>query len=96
VAVRDGAEALLAELPPGRALRIRPLPPVPIWNHWGVASLLFVESLMGGSWIAMRDVALHPGNDEWRLLYDNGDHLQDYHSQAHKQTCQIPSISPAS
>jgi hypothetical protein len=52
VAVRDGAAALLAQLPPGRAMRIRPLPPLPIWNHWAVASLLF--GLLSTEWILRR------------------------------------------
>jgi len=52
VRVADGPQQLLSAIPSGRAIRIRPLPPQPIWNHWSVASLLF--GLLCGEWILRR------------------------------------------
>ncbi len=43
---------LSAAIPAGRSVRIRPLPPLPIWNHWGVALAVF--GLLCSEWIIRR------------------------------------------
>lgn len=49
----DSAERELSDaIPAGRSLRIRPLPPLPIWNHWGVALVVF--GLLCSEWIIRR------------------------------------------
>ena len=47
---------LLAELPPGRHVRMEALPPVPIWNSWKIA-VLFVGILVT-EWILRKRAGL--------------------------------------
>lgn len=52
VSIDEAADHLVSLIPEGRSMRIRPLPPVPIWNHPLVALLLF--SLLIGEWLLRR------------------------------------------
>lgn len=52
VPIDEAADRLLALIPEGRSMRIRPLPSVPIWNHPLVALLLF--GLLVGEWLLRR------------------------------------------
>ena len=45
-------DVLLDDLPSGRQLRIRPLPPQPIWNSWWAAAALV--ALLTGEWLLRR------------------------------------------
>lgn len=52
VPIDEAADRLLSLIPEGRAMRIRPLPSVPIWNHPLVALLLF--ALLVAEWLLRR------------------------------------------
>jgi hypothetical protein len=47
---------LLKDLPDGRQIRIESLPPVPVWNSWGVA-LLFL-ALLAAEWLLRKRLGL--------------------------------------
>lgn len=50
--IDEAAERLVASVPPGRAIRFRPLPSIPIWNHPLAAVLLFAG--LSGEWLLRR------------------------------------------
>ncbi|WP_164102935.1 vWA domain-containing protein [Candidatus Laterigemmans baculatus] len=50
--IDEAAEQLIEAIPPGREVRIRPLPAIPVWNHPLVALLLFAG--LASEWLLRR------------------------------------------